>query len=251
MTAPFDDSVIVALPRLPADVIDQVAALIERVTDHDGMRPLSEHVWLHLKEGGDPLGQHLVARQSSGTVVGYAHLDVTDLVDGPSAELAVHPQQRRHGLGRRLVEELIRLSPDGRLRLWAHGEQAGAAELATGMGFTYARVLWQLRRSLYAPLPRADVPEGIDVRPFRVGQDEAAWLDLNARAFVWTAGGASRGSPPRASSWPGAAMTWPVSTGRRSTAGWPRTGATSTSRSARSTSSESTRSTAAPDLVGP
>jgi mycothiol synthase len=148
------------------------------------MRPLSEHVWLHLKEGGDPLGQHLVARQSSGTVVGYAHLDVTDLVDGPSAELAVHPQQRRHGLGRRLVEELIRLSPDGRLRLWAHGEQAGAAELATGMGFTYARVLWQLRRSLYAPLPRADVPEGIDVRPFRVGQDEAAWLDLNARAFV-------------------------------------------------------------------
>jgi mycothiol synthase len=175
---------IVALPRLTSDAIDQVSALIERVTEFDGMRPLSEHVWLHLKHGGDPLGQHLVARLPGGDVVGYAHLDATDPVDGPSAELAVDPEQRRLGLGRRLVEELIRLSPDGRLRLWAHGQQAGAADLATGMGFSYARVLWQLRRSLYAPLPRAHVPDGIQIRPFQVGRDEGAWLDLNARAFV-------------------------------------------------------------------
>lgn len=172
-----------ARPQLSAPDIASVCALIERVTDHDGMRPLSEHVWLHLKEGGDPRGQHLIATTPSGDVVGYAHLDVTDPVDGPSAELAVDPDERRHGLGRRLIDELIRHSPDGRLRLWAHGEQAGAAELATSMGFAHARVLWQMRRSLFAPLPRPVLPAGVVIRSFRVGVDEDAWLAVNARAF--------------------------------------------------------------------
>jgi mycothiol synthase len=184
VTSTSDPAVIRVWTQLDDRTIEQVGALIQRVTDHDGMRPVSEHVWLHLKEGGDPRGQHLVALASDGQVVGYAHLDITDPVDGPSAELAVDPDCRRQGLGRLLVEELIGLSPDGRLRLWAHGEQAGAAELATGMGFTLARVLWQLRRSLYAPLPRPEFPPGIEVRPFHVGADEDAWLDLNARAFV-------------------------------------------------------------------
>ena len=172
------------LSRLSPQQIASVADLVERVTQHDGLRPLSEHVWLHLKEGGDEHGRHLLAVTGLGDAVGYAHLDVTDPVDGPSAELAVDPAARRHGLGRALVEELIRRSPDGRLRLWAHGEQAGAGELATSMGFTHARVLWQMRRSLHAPLPRPVLPADIVLRPFRPGVDEDAWLALNARAFA-------------------------------------------------------------------
>ena len=172
-----------ARPRLTPDCIAAVSSLIERVTDHDGMRPVSEHVWLRLKEGGDPRGQHLLATNAAGVVVGYAHLDVTDAVEGPSAELAVDPSERRHGLGRLLIEELIRHSPDGRMRLWAHGEHAGASELASGMGFELARVLWQMRRSLYAPLPRPAFPPDVTIRPFRVWRDEQAWLDLNGRAF--------------------------------------------------------------------
>jgi mycothiol synthase len=169
--------------RLEHAEIRDLIALVDRVTDQDGMRPLSEHVWLHMKEGGDEHGLHVVARDPAGTVAGYAHLDATDEVEGPSAELAVDPVHRRHGLGRLLVEELIARSPDGRLRLWAHGEQAGAGELALSMGFTRARVLWQMRRSLYAPLPRPVLPAGVELRPFRVGVDEDAWLAVNARAF--------------------------------------------------------------------
>lgn len=173
-----------ALPQLDDDLIACLSALIERVTDHDGMRPISEHVWLHLKRGGDAGGLHLVARRPDGVVAGYAHLDVTDVVEGASAEVAVDPDERRHGLGRQLLEELIAHTPDGRMRLWAHGEQAGAAELATSMGFARTRVLWQLRRSLYAPLPRPQLPDGVVLQPFRVGVDEDAWLTLNARAFA-------------------------------------------------------------------
>lgn len=178
--------------RLSPEESREVAALIERVTEHDGLQPLSEHVWLHLKEGGDEHGLHIIAtlagddptgRESAGPC-GYAHLDVTDVVEGPCAELAVDPAWRRAGLGRRLVEELITASPLGRLRLWAHGEQAGAADLAISMGFVRARVLWQMRRSLLAPLPRPDVPAGVEIRPFRPGIDDSPWLDLNARAFA-------------------------------------------------------------------
>ena len=182
--ADSDPARIDVMTHLQPATIAKVSSLIQRITDHDGMRPVSEHVWLHLKEGGDPQGQHLVASDPDGHVVGYAHLDVTDLVEGPSAEVAVDPEHRRLGLGRALVERLISLSADGRLRLWAHGEQAGATELATGMGFTYARVLWQMRRSLFAPLPRPHLPPGVELRPFQVGHDEQAWLDLNAKAFV-------------------------------------------------------------------
>ena len=178
------DVTIDVLSQLDPETIQAVSELIEHVTEHDGLRPVSEHVWLHLKEGGDPRGQHLVARAPDGSLIGYAHLDVTDAVEGPSAEVVVAPHLRRRGVGRSIVEVLIRRSPDGRLRLWAHGEQAGATELATGMGFTLARVLWQMRRSLYAPLPRTEIPPGFDVRPFRVGVDEDAWLAVNARAFV-------------------------------------------------------------------
>jgi mycothiol synthase len=117
-------------------------------------------------------------------IVGYAHLDATDPVDGSSAELAVDPAERRNGLGRQLIEELVRQSPDGRLRLWAHGEQAGAVELAVSMGFHHARVLWQMRRSLYAPLPMPVLPPDVVVLPFRVGIDDDAWLALNAAAFA-------------------------------------------------------------------
>jgi mycothiol synthase len=180
--------------RLESAEVAEIRALIERVTDHDGVRPLSEHVWLHIKPGGHDHGLHLLARRSDATLAAYAHLDTTDSVDGPSIELAVDPADRRSGIGRSIINEFSSHTHDGRLRLWAHGEHAGAAELATGMGFQRSRSLWQMRRSLYSPLPEAVLPPDVSVRPFRVGRDEAAWLDLNSRAFAelpdqgrWTA----------------------------------------------------------------
>lgn len=82
------------------------------------------------------------------------------------------------------MAELARLSPDGRLRLWAHGEDSAAAELARGMGFVQLRTLWQMRRSLYAALPHPEVPADVRLRTFRPGVDEQEWLQLNAAAFA-------------------------------------------------------------------
>jgi mycothiol synthase len=176
------------LPSLEADELAAVSLLVERATETDGVRPLSEHVTLHLRHGGDQASRHILAYAEGSRdrphLAGYAHLDATDFVSGPSSELVVDPAWRRHGVGKALVEALRQESTDGRLRLWAHGDHAAAARLAASFGFTQTRELWQMRRSLYAPLPRPEVPDGVTIRKFRPGVDESAWLALNAKAFA-------------------------------------------------------------------
>jgi len=171
-----------------ADVAD-VQALVAAATEVDGTAPLSEHVLLHLRHGGDAEAAHLLVREE-GELVGFAHLDLTDPVAGGAGELVVHPERRRAGLGSRIVQELLdRASRSevaaGRLRLWAHGEHPGAVALATTLGFTQARVLWQMRRSLLAPLAEPHLPEGVRLRPFVVGADEREFLRVNNAAFDW------------------------------------------------------------------
>ncbi|MCA1657558.1 MAG: GNAT family N-acetyltransferase, partial [Actinobacteria bacterium] len=162
----------------PAEVTAALV-LLEAVTEADGVSPLSEHVALHLRYGGDPDSRHLLARDGdadgAGRLVGYAHIDVTDAVEGSAAELAVLPEARGHGLASAMVDRLLQESPDGRLRLWAHGQHPAAAALARRLGFRRERVLWQMRRSLLAPLPAPVLPAGIALRSFVPGKDERAW----------------------------------------------------------------------------
>jgi mycothiol synthase len=172
-------------PELSADEVDEVLELARAAGDADGAYPLSEHVVLHIRDGSP--ARHVLVRKD-GELVGYAHLDTTDLVDGPSAELVVHPMRRRRGHGHRLVDAVIELveehDPTGRLRLWAHGDHPSASALAIHLGFARHRSLWQMRRSLYAPIDAPILPEGVVLRPFEPGGDDEAWLAVNARAFA-------------------------------------------------------------------
>jgi mycothiol synthase len=45
-------------------------------------------------------------------------------------------------------------------------------------------VLFQMRRSLFAALPQAPLPDGVRLRAYQPGVDDEAWLELNARAFA-------------------------------------------------------------------
>ncbi len=66
-----------------------VLELINRTTHHDGTPPIAEHILLHLRYGGDKADSHLLVEKDN-QVIGYAHLDQTDLVAGPSVELVVN-----------------------------------------------------------------------------------------------------------------------------------------------------------------
>ena len=172
------------LGRLDPPDVRAVHALVDSATAADGTAPLSEHVLLHLPRGGDTEVRNLLVRADDGSALAYAHLDVTDAVEGSSAELVVHPSARGRGLGRALVEALLAETPDGRLRLWAHGDSAAAAALSASLGFDRTRVLHQMRRPLTTPLPEPVLPDGVRLRTFRPGQDEQAWTEINNRAFA-------------------------------------------------------------------
>lgn len=174
------------IDRLTAAETAEIVTLAQAAGAADGADPLSEAVLLRLRHGG--AGAHLLIRDRDDTLAGYAHVDLEDAVDGPWAEVVVHPAHRRKGLGRRLVEEALAVAreadPRGRLRMWAHGDHPSAGALAVDLGFARSRVLLQLRRPLTQPMPERPLPEHVHLRTFEPGRDDAAWLDLNARAFA-------------------------------------------------------------------
>ncbi len=169
--------------QLDAAEVRAVSGVVEAATEADGVRPLSEHVVLHLRYGGDDRVRNVLT-WAGDDLAGYAHLDVTDEVEGASAELVVAPAHRGRGVGRRLVEATVAETPDGRLRLWSHGGHPGAAALARSLGFVETRALWQLRRSLYAALPQVELPAGVTVRTFVPGRDDEDWVALNSDVFA-------------------------------------------------------------------
>jgi mycothiol synthase len=175
------------LDRLDPQQVAEVLELTRAAGDADGASPLSEHVMLHLRHGGEEPAVHLVIR-ADGRLVGYAHVDTTDAIEGASAELVVHPMFRRHGLGRALVTAATAAAatgdPAGRLRLWAHGDHPSASALALSLGFERYRVLYQMRRPLDGPLEAPAPASGVRIRAFRPGHDDEPWVRLNARAFA-------------------------------------------------------------------
>jgi mycothiol synthase len=171
--------------ELSAEQGAEVVRLADAATAVDGVRPLNEQVMLQLRYGGAAAVRHVVATGPGGAWVGYGHLDLTDRIQGASAEVVVHPDWRRRGVGAALVRRMLdETGPAMSLRLWAHGHHPAAARLADTLGFTRVRDLWQMRRSLHADLQPLEVPDGIRLRPFRPGADDEAWLRVNARAFA-------------------------------------------------------------------
>ena len=171
---------ITQLTHLNPEHQSQVLSLIARATDHDGVPPVSEHVLLHLRHGGDKADTHFIATQEN-IVVGYAHLDLTDKVEGPSAELVVHPEHRKSGIGQALLLEL-QSAAGTTLRLWSHGDLPGAKNIAESNGFTRVRTVIQMRRSLNDPI--AELSQDIQIRNFLPGIDNEEWIALNNRVFA-------------------------------------------------------------------
>jgi mycothiol synthase len=158
----------------------QVLTLIAAASDDDGVPPVSEHVLLHLRHGGDKADTHFIA-ENNGMVVGYAHLDLTDQVEGPSAELVVHPEHRKKGIGQSLLATVQERSGK-KLRLWSHGDLLGAKNIAEKSGFTRTRSVIQMRRSLNDPIP--EIPTEISIRNFLPGIDNDEWIALNNKTFA-------------------------------------------------------------------
>ncbi|WP_324649386.1 mycothiol synthase [Georgenia sp. H159] len=161
---------------------DAVLRLVGLVSDVDGVAPVNEQTVLAVRHGAGDYRHHWLA--DDGQVLGYAAV----AGDG-SGELCVHPEWRRRGLGRRLLATVLGEAPD--LALWAHGDLPGAQALARSAELRRTRELWKMALELEleagtGPAVRGAGagPAGVGLRTFVVGQDEEAWVALNAAAFA-------------------------------------------------------------------
>jgi mycothiol synthase len=158
-----------------------VLDLINRTTNHDGTPPIAEHILLHLRYGGDKADSHLLVEKDN-QVIGYAHLDQTDLVAGPSVELVVDPSYRGTGVGKALLSEAIKICGKS-LRLWVHGEAEVAHNLAASFNFEKIRTVLQMSKSLTDIQPLPVIDKEIIIRSFLPRIDSDAWLELNNKVF--------------------------------------------------------------------
>ncbi|MGP9019531.1 mycothiol synthase [Streptomyces sp. BR1] len=175
------------LDELTHPQAQEVLALLAEAARADGQQAVSEQGRLQLRGGRRPGIRHflLTVTSSEGTeLIGYAQLEDTDPIEAPAAELVIHPAHRGRGHGRALGSALLGASGK-RLRVWAHGGHSAARHLAQVLGLTLFRELRQMRR----PLTPLDIPEpvyppGVTVRTFVPGEDDTAWLAVNAAAFA-------------------------------------------------------------------
>ena len=167
------------LKQLTPALQEQVLSLIKDVQDFDNTPAIAEHVLLHLRHGGDKADSHLII-QKDNQVIGYAHLDKTDQVAGPSIELVIHPEHRGTGIGSELLKSAIEACGN-KIRLWSHGDLPGARALAQANNFIKVRTVIQMTKDLTEVSP---INCDYEIRSFLPDLDNKAWLALNNLAFA-------------------------------------------------------------------
>lgn len=179
------------LHELEAPRRDAVYALVADVQARTGHRPLSDHLWLDLVHGGRSWHAAVLAIETDDEIdrlLAYAQLSSgpatprswaielvldPDLVEGTDAarELAADVLAQ--------ARSVIAAAGGGHVHWWVFDPGPDADLLADGIGLTPGRTLYQMRVAL--PLAvGTDVP----TRPFEIGRDEQAWLEVNNTAFA-------------------------------------------------------------------
>lgn len=169
--------------RLAPDDIADVRELLDAAERADGHRPLSDHLWLDLVEGGRPGFCGLIAWETGHAhPVGYAQLSRGN--GSWALEVVVHPHHRYEMLdiGPTLLDAALNevgQAGGGHVHWWVFEPTSIHESLAVVHGLTPGRRLHQMRRSL-----PTGMPVELATRAFVPGQDEAAWLAVNNRAFA-------------------------------------------------------------------
>ncbi|MGD0320751.1 MAG: mycothiol synthase [Acidimicrobiales bacterium] len=170
--------------RMGESDIAEVSQLLEEVATFDAHAPLGEHQWLDLVHGGRKGFAGFVARESiDGPLVGYAQLSRGH--NTWAVEVVVRPDHRsaRHAVGVELLDAALgeaRRLGGGHVHLWVAKPTVETDAMAQLCGLARGRDLYQM--CLGRPI--SDEHPRVKTRPFQPGVDEAAWLEVNNRAFA-------------------------------------------------------------------
>ncbi|MHB8456136.1 MAG: mycothiol synthase, partial [Acidimicrobiales bacterium] len=124
-----------------------------------------------------------VATEATGRrrVIGYAHLSRGS--ESWAVEYVVHPLWRgepslRSDLLAAALNE-VAAEGGGHVHVWVPKPSNDDDTVAAGLGLRRGRDLYQMRR----PLPVSETHSTVATRPFRPGEDEKVWLEVNNNAF--------------------------------------------------------------------
>lgn len=173
--------------RSATDDLSEVDGLLQAVERADGVRPLSDHLWIDLRQGGRPGFAGLLA-----WIPGHDHLvaycQVSRGNDSWSLDLIVDPHHRYEmtSIGPELLAAAIQIISDeggGHVHWWVYEPTQLHQQLAQGVNFALGRSLTQMRVNLPLSPDVLNNTKQIETCAFRVGTDEQSWLNVNNRAF--------------------------------------------------------------------
>ena len=184
MANPNQPAEVATLDPADAETRAEVAALLDRAESESGHPGLAEPSRLAFAGAGAAFAG-LVLR-SEGAAAAYAQLGWRD--GAWTVEIVLDPD-RPGGAGARaeLLEAAVstaRQRGATEIRYWGNRHDGDGEAEPRALGFAVERDLLQMRAPLPLTVDRPPVDEAFSLRAFRPGHDEAAWLEVNNRAFA-------------------------------------------------------------------
>lgn len=161
---------------LSGDEQRRIRELIAAAKQADCVAPVGDQV---LRELPHERTRHLLAVDGDD-IVGYLNLTKEEPA---MAELVVHPDSRRRGIGSSMARTGLSEGGDD-ARIWAHGNLEPARATAGALDLVVVRELLQMRRQL-TDLPPVSVPEDVLITTYSGPADDAELLRVNNAAFAW------------------------------------------------------------------
>jgi len=161
--------------------VDELLADVERA---DGQRPLSDHMWIDLREGRREGFAGVLAREPGhGHLVAYSQVSRGN--DSWLVDVVVHPHHRYEmaALGPDVLAAALSLVGDeggGHVHWWVFEPTPIHETIARDAGLRAGRTARQMRVVLPIDAP----PPDIDIVPYRPGLDDDEWLRVNNAAFA-------------------------------------------------------------------
>jgi mycothiol synthase len=165
---------------LTADELRRVRELIAAASEFDAVAPVGDQV---LRELAYDRTEHLLTTDESGEqVLGYLNLSAEPQNGSAMAELVVHPDARRGGIGSAMIRAAL-AKTHGLNHFWAHGTLDAARATASALSLSPVRELVQMRRDLN-DIAEPETPDGVRIRTYAGVADDAELLRVNNSAFA-------------------------------------------------------------------
>ncbi len=168
--------------------IQNISGLLGDAERADGVRPLSDHLWLDLRQGGRPGFIGLIATEE-GHDHPIAYCQLSRGNDSWSLDIVVHPHHRYDMaiIGRELMTsalEVVKTEGGGHVHWWVFEASQLHRELAHEFDLQQGRELLQLRVALPLAPSVAVRADSLITRSFDFSRDAQNWLDTNNAAFA-------------------------------------------------------------------